>query len=48
MEFVVDAERKLSIADARTAVKLDLWNAPQVRACPKRSVPPLQLTDCRG
>ena len=32
MEFVSDPERKFSIAEARVAAKLDLWNAPQVRA----------------
>ena len=31
MEFVSDTERKFSIAEARVAAKLDLWNAPQVR-----------------
>ncbi|KAM5544625.1 hypothetical protein V8D89_001523 [Ganoderma adspersum] len=30
MEFVSDAERKFSIAEARVAAKLDLWNAPQL------------------
>ncbi len=37
MEFVVDAERKFSIAEAHTAAKLDLWNAPQVRISPLAS-----------
>ncbi|PIL32186.1 hypothetical protein GSI_05431 [Ganoderma sinense ZZ0214-1] len=30
MEFVSDAERKFSLAEARVAAKLDLWNAPQL------------------
>ncbi|KAI1786757.1 hypothetical protein LXA43DRAFT_753854 [Ganoderma leucocontextum] len=36
MEFVVDADRKLSIAEASVATKLDLWNAPQL---PEASAP---------